>query len=152
MLNVASEQTQVDAYRFPSPRQRLGFLDLAGEGDEPLARPAEDTGRLDFAFDCTMPADGNPADAGEVQATAFDLEAVAVFLEAEPRESVPDLEPGVARILTGLDPAEERLERLVQIGHDVLENVAVDVQRIRASGFLDLDLAKLHGLGNRHAL
>ena len=42
-----AHETQVDADRFPSPRQRLGFLDLAGEGDEPLARPAEDTGRLD---------------------------------------------------------------------------------------------------------
>src|SRR5208283_3787476 len=48
-------------------------------------------------------------------------------------------------------PAEERLECLVQIGHDVLEDVAVDVQCVGAGGLLDLDLAKLHGLGDRLA-
>ncbi len=108
-------ETQVDADRFPSHRQRLGFLDLAGEGDEPLARPAEDTGRLDRPFKLAVPADGDPADAKEVEATTVDLETVAVLLEAEPREAVPDLEPGVTRILTGLDPAEERLECLVRM-------------------------------------
>ena len=85
------------------------------------------------------------------EATAVDLEAVAVLLEAEPRESIPDLEPGIAGILASLDSAEERLERLVQIGHDVLKDVAVDVQRKGAGGFLHLDLAKLHGLGDRLA-
>ena len=98
-----------------------------------------------------MPAHGDPADAGEFEATAVDLEAVAILLEAEPRESLPDLEPGVAGILPSLDSAKERLERLVQIGHDVLKDVAVDVQRKRAGGFLHLDLAKLHGLGDRLA-
>ena len=145
------QEPQVDADRFPGLRQRLGLLDLAREGDEPLAGPAEDAGRLDRAFDLAVPADGDPADAREFEAAAVDLEPVAVLLEAEPRESIPALEPRVAGILPGLDPAEERLERLVQIGHDVLEDVAVDVQRVGAGGFLDLDLAKLHGLGDRLA-
>ena len=152
VLNVASRM-RPRSMPIDSPvfGQRLGFLDLAGERDEPLTSPAEDAGRLDRSLDLAMPAHGNPADAGELEATAVDLEAVAVFLEAEPRESVPALEPGIARILTGLDPAEERLERLVQIGHDVLKDVAVDVQGVGAGGLLDLDLAKLHGLGDRHA-
>src|SRR5271165_1982980 len=105
-----SQETQVDADRFPGLRQRFRLLDRAGKGDEPLAGPAKHAGRLDRPFDPAMPADGNPADAGEVQATAIDLEAVAVLLEAEPRESVPGLEPGVAGILAGLDSAKERLE------------------------------------------
>src|SRR5208337_478239 len=153
-----SHQPKIDADRCPGLRQRFGLLDRAGEGDEPLARSAEDTGRLDRPCERAVPADGDPADAKEVEATALPsillwarLEAVAVFLEAETRESVSDLEPGVAGILTGLDPAEERLERLVQIGHDVLKDVAVDVQRVGAGRFLHLDLAKLHGLGDRLA-
>src|SRR5271165_3649532 len=146
-----SHEPEIDADRFPSLRQRLRLLDLAGEGDEPLARPAEDTGRLDRPFELAVPADGDPADAKEVEATAIDLKAVAVLLVAEPRESIPDLEPGIAGILPGLDPAKERLERLVQVGHDVLENVAVDVQSIGTGGFLHLDLAKLNGLGDRLA-
>src|SRR5208337_2712608 len=154
-----SQEAQVDADRFPGLRQRLGFLDLAGERDEPFTSPAEHAGRLDHPFELAVPADGDPADAGELQATALPsillwarLEAVAVFLEAEPGEAVPPLEARITGVLAGLDPAKERLECLVQIGHDVLEDVAVDVQRIRASGFLDLDLAKLHGLGDRHAV
>src|SRR5208337_3245439 len=148
-------QPKIDADRCPGLRQRFGLLDRAGEGDEPLACSAEDTGRLDRPFELAVPADGDPADAGEVKATALPsilpwahLEAVAVLLEAEPRESVPGLEPGVAGILAGLDPAEERLERLVQIGHDVLKDVAVDVQRVGTGRFLHLDLAQLHGLGD----
>ena len=143
----------------PVSGQRFGLLDLAGKGDEPLAGPAEHAGRLDHPFELAVPANGDPADAGELQATALPsillwarLEAVAVFLEAEPGEAVPPLEARITGVLAGLDPAKERLECLVQIGHDVLEDVAVDVQRIRASGFLDLDLAKLHGLGDRHAV
>src|SRR5208282_5146016 len=126
--------------------------------DEPLAGPTEHTGRLDRPFELAMPANGNASDAGEFQATALPsilpwarLEAVAILLEAEPRESVPDLEPGIAGVLTGLDPAKERLERLVQVGRDVLKDVAVDVHSIGTGGFLDLDLAKLHGLGDRLA-
>ena len=80
-----------------------------------------------------------------------DLEPVAVLLEAEPRESVPSPEPRIARLLPGLDPAKERLERLVQIGRDVLKDVAVNVQSVGTRGFLDLDLAKLHGLADRLA-
>ena len=102
-------QPKIDADRFPGLRQRFGFLDLAGEGDEPLARPAEDTGRLDRPFKLAVPADGDPADAKKVEATTVDLETVAVLLEAEPRESIPDLEPGVTRILTGLDPELENI-------------------------------------------
>ena len=151
-------EPKVDADRLPGLRQRLGFLDFAGERDEPLAGPTEHTGRLDRPFELAMPANGNASDAGEFQATALPsilpwarLEAVAILLEAEPRESVPDLEPGIAGVLTGLDPAKERLERLVQVGRDVLKDVAVDVQSIGTGGFLDLDLAKLHGLGDRLA-
>ena len=109
-----SHEPEIDADRFPSLRQRFGLLDRAGESDEPLPRSAEDTGRLDRSFKPAIPANGDPADAKKIEATAIDLEAIAVFLEAESRKAVPDLEPGIAGILTGLDPAKERLERFVQ--------------------------------------
>jgi len=136
-----SHEPEIDADRFPSLRQRFGLLDRAGESDEPLPRSAEDTGRLDRSFKPAIPANGDPADAKKIEATAIDLEAIAVFLEAESRKAVPDLEPGIAGILTGLDPAKERLERFVQVGHDVLKDVAMDVQRVGAGRFLHLDFA-----------
>ena len=98
-----------------------------------------------------MPADGDAPDARELESAAVDLEAVAVLPEAEPGEAVLAFEARVTGIVSRLDPAKERLERLVQVGHHVLEDVAVDASRVGAGILLGLDLAKLLGPGDRHA-
>src|SRR5262249_38057746 len=105
-LGRQSQESDIDTDRLAGPRQRFRLLDLAREGDEPVASPAVDPRRLDRAFETAMPPDRDATDPGELEATAIDLEAVAVLLEAEPGKTVAALEPRIARILAILDPAE----------------------------------------------
>jgi hypothetical protein len=143
-----AEQTQIDTKILTSLRQWLGRLDLTGQRHEPLAGATVDTSRLDLAFDRAMPTDSNPTDAGELEPTTIDLEPVAILLEAKPSESMERLEPRVAWLLTSFDAPEERLKCLVQISHDVLENMAVNIQCVGVGVLLDLDLAELLDLGD----
>src|SRR5262249_61189013 len=111
----------------------------------------DDPRRLDRPFYRTMPANGDASDAREFEASAVDFEAVTVLFEAEPGESVLALEPRIAWLLACLDAAEEGLERLVQVDHHDLEDVAVDVGGEGIGRLELLDLTELGDLGDRLA-
>src|SRR5690348_8620552 len=90
-----------------------------------------------------MPAHGNAANAEQTQASAIDLEAVSRLLQAKGVKAILPLEARVAGALSRLDAAEERLESLVEIGHDDLEDVAVNLGGEGVVDLVDLDATQL---------
>ena len=69
------------------------------------------------ALDFAVELDPDRPDVLDAEPFSVQPDAVPVGGELDRVESVPPLESGIARLLPGLDPAKERLERLVEPPH-----------------------------------
>jgi len=90
-----------------------------------------------------VPAHSHTPDARQPQASPVEFEAVAVLLEAERVETIAPLEARIACSFTRLHAAKESVEGFVQVLHDTLQNMTVDVGGVRVGVFQVFDLAKL---------
>lgn len=141
----------IDAYVSASRWQR-GRIDIAGEHGIPAVCLPNNSHSLGSTGERPMPAHGNPADPIQPEPPSIDLEAVAVLLETEGRETVFALEPRVPRFLARLYTPEEGLKCAVQIGDDHLKNMTMDIPCIWVSRFHFLDFAELLDLGDQPLL
>src|SRR5437868_12469399 len=99
-----------------------------------------------------MPAHTDAPDARHLQPPAVDLEAVPILLQAEAVEAVATFEARIAGCLSRFHAAEEVLERLVEIGDDHLQDVAVNLRRIGVRRLPLLDVAQLLELADGSAV
>lgn len=140
----------VDADRLSGWWQWSGFHDTRETGI-PQSCPAGDAHRLDVSLKRPMPADRNPPNPRQPQPPPIDLEAIPIFLEAETGEPIPSLKARIAWCVACLHAPEERLEGLVQIGNNHLQDMAVDVLGVEVERFLNLHLRELLVFSDRLA-
>lgn len=111
--------------------KRDGFI-LDGEIDiPPVVSPSDGKG-LDLASYRPMPLDLDVTDVLEVETPFLDLTAVSKGSVGDGIEPVGRFEPRVSGFLAGLDPAEKRLESLVQPTKGLLERTVIT----RGKGFV----------------
>src|SRR5262249_38140287 len=96
------------------------------------------------------PAHGQPPDRGEDEEAILPCGSVANLLVGEAVVATAPLETGRTRGLSGLDAAEEGLERPTQPGQYVLQHLGVDVAIVRPNLFAVWQLGALSGDGDAH--
>ena len=106
---------------------------LAGKGDPPFSggRPKNSAG-LDLSFDRAMENDGNGPDLRE--ALSRQIASAIPLGKGQGRVLPLSLEPGIAGVFTGFDPAKKRLERQIDANRHVLKRLGID----RLQGRTDL--------------
>src|SRR5205823_9359342 len=105
-----------------------------------------------------VPAHPDPTNPRELQSPAVDPHPVAVLLETEGGEAVAATEPRVTDpirrlpprhgLLGHFDPAKERVEGLLHVGADALQDMAVDALGERVDPLVDLDRPELFVFGD----
>src|SRR6266849_5491146 len=93
-----------------------------------------------------MPTHRDAADATHFQPPSVQTKAVAILLEPKAGEAVAPLEPWITGLLSGFDPAKERVKGSLQVGAHELQDVAVHPRSEGTFGLAGFDLAQLVGI------
>jgi len=125
---------------------------IAGEAHKPLAgRGTPDGYGLNIAFDLSGQEEFEPANAGNIQVSAFNL--VPCLLQGEGVVSVFTLEPGEPCFFSfAFDPAKEGIKGLLQSFYHVLQHLRSYSLKLRESSLKLRKLILLVNTGDRFSM
>ena len=120
-------ETQIDTGLLSGGRQGTDWNTFTGKTDIPAVRFMGNGHRFDGALEGTAPAHRDPADLREHQIAMVHGHSIAKLLIREGVIPPASLKARVARLLAGLHPAKEGLERTIESGQHVLQDLGVDI-------------------------
>jgi hypothetical protein len=133
--NIESNFTACGGRRFRA--------NLAGKHGVPLPGFAGESQRLDGLRQPPMPPDSDTAYAGDLEASAINLETVAHFFEAKAPKAIFPFEPGIAGLFPRFHTTKEGLKGFIEVLYYRLQDMAVHRPSKRIAGFIGLHLSQL---------
>ena len=141
-------QSQIDACLRAGGREWLAGYVHTGKASVPAIGFLRESHCLDGTFEWATPADWEPSDLHQDEIAIFQRRPIAKLLVGKGMVPVAALKPGIAWLLSCLDPAEEGGKGTVESGEDILQHLGMDVMVLWAYRFDGGQLGTLVGSGD----